>query len=490
MSKANHAPPWDKRPVLFPVATVGEQFVVSDGPIDLSLRPSLVVLGRTANDAQLNADANADSPSRITAQDPWLSREHAQLVMQRQPTRVVVEDLGSRNGIHVNGARTKRATLVSGDILEAGRSYWWYQELPVGDDVGLVRDGPVEFGGVATWLPSMGRTLQALRNVASSGQHLLLCGASGTGKGFLARTLHQQSRRLGKFVHFDARGPHLRQASLELLGDKQMRGRLSDAHGGTLLLEHVEALSLEDQERLALWLVRQRQPEKTRPIDVRVVATTTMAAADAVAAQVLLPALLALFDGHVHALPRLQQRRCDVGLLLEHSVAKHRAHVSSEAFRAILQYDYPEHVRGLMRVMDAALSLTTNHDDATRTITTAHLPVLLHQRLQQAADLELTGEGMAVTVPPSPPALASSLQSLPDELGGSDSAFPAAHEATVALPPRMKSGTLDGDALRDALQAARGNVAFAAAALGQPRARLLQWIDELDIDLQAFRKPH
>jgi len=51
-------------------------------------------------------------------EDPGASRRH--LRVSRAGDSYVVEDLGSRNGTHVNGARVQRHTLVDGDQIRVG----------------------------------------------------------------------------------------------------------------------------------------------------------------------------------------------------------------------------------------------------------------------------------------------------------------------------------------------------------------------------------
>ncbi len=48
-----------------------------------------------------------------------VSRKHAKLIREGDVLRV--EDLGSRNGVQVNGKRTESATLGAGDVLAIGR---------------------------------------------------------------------------------------------------------------------------------------------------------------------------------------------------------------------------------------------------------------------------------------------------------------------------------------------------------------------------------
>jgi pSer/pThr/pTyr-binding forkhead associated (FHA) protein len=77
-------------------------------PIVLRLTPGMAkTLGRTAR-----ADFIVDAA--------LVSRVHCRL--RTEPSdQLVVEDLKSTNGTHVNGARVDRAVLRTGDVLRVGR---------------------------------------------------------------------------------------------------------------------------------------------------------------------------------------------------------------------------------------------------------------------------------------------------------------------------------------------------------------------------------
>jgi pSer/pThr/pTyr-binding forkhead associated (FHA) protein len=68
--------------------------------------------------------------------DPLLSRRHA--AFNAGPREVLVRDLGSRNGILVNGARTAESVLQSGDVVQIG-----HLQVRYVDEVGPFRDVPV-----------------------------------------------------------------------------------------------------------------------------------------------------------------------------------------------------------------------------------------------------------------------------------------------------------------------------------------------------------
>ncbi len=76
----------------------GRRFLLSDG---------LTVIGRAAN-------------CQIVLDDALVSRRHAQLVVKGQQVSVV--DLGSANGVHVNGDRAGESTVLTpGDVLMIGQ---------------------------------------------------------------------------------------------------------------------------------------------------------------------------------------------------------------------------------------------------------------------------------------------------------------------------------------------------------------------------------
>jgi pSer/pThr/pTyr-binding forkhead associated (FHA) protein len=65
--------------------------------------------------------------------DPLLSRRHA--AFNAGARDAIVRDLGSRNGILVNGAKTPEATLKNGDVVQIG-----HLQVRYVDEVGPFRD--------------------------------------------------------------------------------------------------------------------------------------------------------------------------------------------------------------------------------------------------------------------------------------------------------------------------------------------------------------
>jgi hypothetical protein len=116
---------------------VSRKLIVNDGRRQRELLlVSKLVVGR-------------DPTCDLSEADPLLSRRHAEFTVSGDD--IVVRDLGSRNGIYVNGARVAESLLQSGDIIRIGHLQMRYLEdsaplvsVPelADDATGLVIPGP------------------------------------------------------------------------------------------------------------------------------------------------------------------------------------------------------------------------------------------------------------------------------------------------------------------------------------------------------------
>src|SRR5918993_4910676 len=75
--------------------------------------------------------------------DPLLSRRHA--AFSAGTRDATVRDLDSRNGILVNGTKTKEATLRNGDVVQIG-----HLQVKFVDEVGPFKDVPGGSDAAAT----------------------------------------------------------------------------------------------------------------------------------------------------------------------------------------------------------------------------------------------------------------------------------------------------------------------------------------------------
>jgi DNA-binding NtrC family response regulator len=390
-----------------------------------------------------------------------VSRRHA--VLRRLPdgTGATIADLGSRNGVRVNGRLVTEAPIGPGDVVRVGG---W---------VGFVTATPGPFGEIAPGLwggAALRTALDPLRQAAASDLPIVLEGETGCGKEVVTRALHRWSGRTGPLVAVNCAALPEGLAEGELFGyrrgaftgaDRASPGYFRGAEGGTLLLDEVSDLPLVLQAKL-LRVLEERAVQplgETRPvpIDVRIVVAGQQPLLEVMRAGRFRADLLARLDGLTVRLPPLRTRREDVlpifsRLLEAHGQGRPPA-IDVDLAERLCLHDWPFNVRELVLL---ARRLLTLHG-AEGTLHAGHLP----RRIV---------EGALDVVPPSPAGK------------GSDPALPA-----PAAPARPISEPVELPALVVALRASGGNVARAAAILGISRQRAYRLMEGQAVDLETMR---
>jgi NtrC-family two-component system response regulator AlgB len=232
---------------------------------------------------------------------------------------------------------------------------------------------------IDTASPRMRAVLDVLERAAASDAAVLLRGETGTGKGVLARLVHERSgRRDRPFAVVNC--PTLSEDLLasELFGHakgsftgavRDQEGRVEAAEGGTLFLDEVAEISPALQSKL-LRFVQDKQFERvgetrTRGADVRIVTATNRDLEADVKAGRFREDLYFRLNVIEVTVPPLRERPEDVlGLarrFVEFSARQARrpaAHLSPEAERALLAHAWPGNVRELRNAIERAVILT------------------------------------------------------------------------------------------------------------------------------------
>jgi two-component system, NtrC family, response regulator HydG len=234
--------------------------------------------------------------------------------------------------------------------------------------------------GIVAKSVAMQRVVALARHIAKVDATVLITGESGSGKERIARLVHDESARAaGPFiaVNCGAIAETLLEAELfghargAFTGATQDRpGLFEGAHNGTLLLDEVGEVSPAMQVKLLRVLqereVRRVGENKTRRVDVRVLAATNRDLAQAVAAGAFRTDLyyrLKVIDLHV---PTLRDRHDDVlplarVLLAEAALQMKRGVIGLTAAAAdqLLRYRWPGNVRELENAMERAVALAS-----------------------------------------------------------------------------------------------------------------------------------
>ncbi len=226
---------------------------------------------------------------------------------------------------------------------------------------------------------SMRQALDVARRIANADTPALLLGETGTGKGLLARTIHDASRRAARpFVTVNCAAIPENLLESELFGhvrgaftgatDKRT-GLFLEADGGTLFLDEIGDMPLTLQAKLLRVLesatVRPVGSEKELPVDVRILTATHRDLHQRAREGTFRADLLYRLDVVSIEIPALRHRREDIPALVEHfleaALEKHARsparRLSPEVQRTLASYSWPGNVRELAHVVERLVLL-------------------------------------------------------------------------------------------------------------------------------------
>ncbi|MES2149419.1 MAG: sigma-54 dependent transcriptional regulator [Pseudomonadota bacterium] len=228
--------------------------------------------------------------------------------------------------------------------------------------------------------PAMRDLDRLIARVSPTESTVLVTGESGTGKGVIARRIHQQSPRANApFIPVNCGALPENLMESELFGhtkgaftgaDKARKGLFLEADKGTIFLDEIGELPLQLQVKLLHVIedktIRAVGSEQGRRADVRIIAATNRDLAQMVAEGRFREDLyfrLSVFQ--IHA-PPLRERRSDipelVRFLLDRGARRMSLHrsltVDAEVQQLLSAYDWPGNVREMENVIERALILS------------------------------------------------------------------------------------------------------------------------------------
>jgi DNA-binding NtrC family response regulator len=235
---------------------------------------------------------------------------------------------------------------------------------------------------------AMARVLELAEAVAQRDTTVLLQGETGSGKGVLARFIHQRSKRAGRpFVELNCAGLQRELTESELFGYEKgaftgatgrKLGLFEAASGGTLFLDEIGEMDAGVQAKLLKVLESHRFRRIGGMVeiksDVRVIAATHRHLEAQVAEGQFRSDLLYRLNVFAIELPPLRARRSDILPLASKALTEHggRAGFSEGARRLLTAYDWPGNVRELRNVVERAAILCP----ADQPVEVHHLPPL------------------------------------------------------------------------------------------------------------------
>lgn len=308
--------------------------------------------------------------------------------------------------------------------------------------------------------PETRRLIHFGRQAARGGFPVLLCGEEGVGKELLSQAIHNESERAG--------GPYIA-VNCQLYADSVLgqdfmgsaptddeNGRLSRlelANGGTLFLEKIEYLAPELQSAL-LQVIKQGvltrlDARRLIPVDVKVIATTTVDLANLVEQNRFSRQLYYALHSFEIVIPPLRARRNSIPSLVHNrlkSLEKRfssRLKVDDDALAQLVAYSWPGNDFELNSVIE---NIAISSDNA-------------HIRLSN----------------------------LPEYLF---SERPGGDSASSLLPASLTFSAIEKEAIIHAARVTSGRVQEMSQLLNIGRTTLWRKMKQYDIDASQFKRKH
>lgn len=305
----------------------------------------------------------------VLSEDPWVSTEHCECSLDARGVRV--RDLGSRNGIWLDGCLVLDAYMTEGSRLKVGNSVMRLVSHHRKREVIIKYQD--ESGLLVGKSPQMRKLFGMLERLRTRNVAIFLGGETGTGKSTIARAIHHQSGEpKAPFVMVNCGALPSGLIESVLFGyekgaftgaDSSHDGFFQQADGGTLFLDEIAELPLELQPKLLDVLdrkkVRRLGGKKEIDVSFRLITATHRDLRTEVEARRFREDLYFRIAVVELTVPPLRERVEDLPLLVSRILAElfpeTKIQLSEGAFAAIKAYLWPGNVRQLRNVLERAV---------------------------------------------------------------------------------------------------------------------------------------
>lgn len=404
--------------------------------------------------------------------DDCVSRLHARVWCGASGD--IIKDLGGKNRTLVNGAPIDGETsLDDGDFIEMGSTLLVYRTVDESTAALLETDSELRLGPTRTLAPAAMRVAAEIERIAGTDASVLLLGETGTGKEVAARQIHQQSKRTGELVAVNCAAIPETLAESELFGhvrgahhgaERARPGKILAADKGTMFFDEIgdmpEPVQVKLLRVLQDRLVTPLGSDRARLVDVRWLAATN-ADVNSEGSQ-LRRDIYARLAERVITLPRLRDRREDLGLLAAHLLASltplpgrtlPRA-ITRRAAWALFTGDFPLNVRGLFDALKGAALMCSKE----------RMDLVDFGAATHALQGKTTTPRAAPAERPSSP-------------------------ASPAAPAPLRNQRPEASVIEAALQKRSGVIGLAAADLAIHERQLRRWMSQLGIVRPVRSRP-
>ncbi len=393
-------------------------------------------------------DLGRGNVAGVRIEDATMSRRHARV--SREGKRWKVTDLGSRNGVLVDGKRIRDEVLLDHPrVLRLGDSIFLFAE-----DVRRFEATQVDGGGERVTGPTLRKVWESVTAAGRSGETLHITGESGSGKELAARTFHDAGPHAsGPFIAVNCAAIPEGVAERLLFGARKgafsgavenAEGYIQAAHGGTLFLDEVGELDLQVQAKLLRVLetkeVLALGDSKPRRVDIRICSATHRDLRAQVADKKFREDLYFRVGRPHVSIPPLRERLEEVPWFIEREVGRAAPGVRADAsfVEACLLRHWPGNVRELLAELREAARAAAA--DGATTLDSSRLPP------------------------------------------GAGTSFEPTRDISPQQPAAPTGGMPSREVIEETLRREEGRIATTARVLGIHRNQLRRWLAKHNVD--------
>ena len=222
------------------------------------------------------------------------------------------------------------------------------------------------------------RILNIIEAVKDSDRNVLVCGEAGSGKELIARTINNSGEKGGPFIVFNCAAMPKELIESELFGwekgvfpglHSKRTGKFEEASSGALFLDEIGELELSLQAKL-FRVIQEKELEppgngRNKKVDFRLISSTKRDLRKEVKDCNFREDLFYRINQIEIAVPPLRERKDDILLLFsafmnEFCIKDRKAlTISDKVMKALENYNWPGNVRELRNVVERAVILAT-----------------------------------------------------------------------------------------------------------------------------------
>ena len=253
------------------------------------------------------------------------------------------------------------------------------------------------FEGVKGKSPAMQKIYEVILRVSPTNISVLLKGQSGTGKEFLARVIHNNSKRINKpFESIDCSGLTKNFLERELFGlysSSDHKGIFEVADESTLFFDEIGDMPLSMQAKLLRILedgiIVPVGSSKKLKVDVRIISATTYDLANLVKEKKFRQDLYYDITEKSISVPSLRERREDIPDFIDYFIRKALAKkigskvdgITDLARHILVNYDWPGNIRQLRNCIRTMVVMCDRNK-----LDIQDIPPEIYQKRQLVAD--------------------------------------------------------------------------------------------------------